>query len=133
MDFHFLVWTTLNSIIRLLSLLLLLSSSVCKKTLFTLQSLMAFSCYNSSIHSGSTPVLLLGISFNKFHVSAITLLRHIYQIPYNTQDISTKETNHFQDLQLTLFNLPRQFSLSLAQVLFMWTIILIEKMLLLLI
>jgi len=119
MDFHLLVWITLDSIIRLLSLLSLLSSSVCKKTLFTLQSLMAFFYYNSSIHPETTPVLLLGISFNKFHVSAITSLGHICQMSYNTQDISTKEANHLLGLQLTLFNLPRQFFLSLAQVLFM--------------
>jgi len=65
----------------------------------------------------------------QFHILTITLPEHIYQIPHNTQDVSTKEANQLQDPQLTLFNLPRQFFLLLAQVLSLWTTNLIGKML----
>ena len=54
-------------------------------------------------------------------------------MPYNTQDISTKEANYIQDFQLTLFNLFRQFYLFLAQILFLQITILIGRMFLLLI
>ena len=56
-----LVSTTPDSIIRLPSLLLLLSSSVCKNNLSTSKSKMASSHHNSST---STPVPLLGTLFN---------------------------------------------------------------------
>ena len=54
-------------------------------------------------------------------------------MPYNAQNISIKESNHLQGLQLILFILPRQFFLFLAQVLSLYTMILIGRMLLLLI
>jgi len=50
---------------------------------------------------------------------------------YNTQDKSTKEAIHLQGLLLVQFNLAEQFCLFLAQVSFLWTIILIGRMLLL--
>ena len=60
----------------------------------------------------------------------IILLGHIFQI---SQNIFIKEANHLQGLQLILFNLSRQVCLFPAQVLSLWTMILIERMLLLLI
>ena len=52
---------------------------------------------------------------------------------HDVQDIFIKEANHLWGLLLILFNLARQFCLSMAQVLFLWIMILIERMLLLLI
>jgi len=47
-------------------------------------------------------------------------------MPINTQDVSTKE---LQGPQLTLLNLSRQFFLFLAQVLSLWTTVLIGRIL----
>ena len=52
---------------------------------------------------------------------------------HNIQDVFIKETNYLQNLHLVLYNLAKQFHLFLAQVLFLQTIILIERMLPLLI
>ena len=53
--------------------------------------------YNSSTYLGH---LLI-----QFRILVIILLGYICQIPYGTQDVSIKEANHFQSLQLILFNL----------------------------
>ena len=66
-----------------------------------------------------------------FCISVITLL--IHQMLHDAQDRFIKEANHLWDLLLILFNLTRQFHLSLAQVLSLWTMILIGRMLPLLI
>ena len=61
------MWTTPDSIIRLPSLLLLLSSSICKTISSFSKSKIASSCHNSST---LTPVLPLKTSFNTiFHFS----------------------------------------------------------------
>ena len=57
----------------------------------------------------------------------------ICQILYDAQDKFIKEAIHLQDLPLVQFNLAEQFCLSLAQVLFLWIMILIRRILLLLI
>ena len=66
-------------------------------------------------------------------ISITISLGHICQISYNILDTFIKETDYPQDLQPVLFNLPRQFCLSLGQVWFLQTTILIERMPLLLI
>jgi len=57
-----------------------------QKTLFTLQSLMAFSCYNSSTY-GQLWSHHLGHLSTQFHISIITLLKHICQMSHNVQNI----------------------------------------------
>ena len=65
-----------------------------------------------------------------FCISVTTSLEHIYQMFHNVQDIFIKETNYLQNFHLILFNLPRQFYLSLAS---LQTMILIGRILSLLI
>ena len=52
---------------------------------------------------------------------------------HNIQDIFIKETDYLQGPHFVLFNLARQFYLSLAQVLSLQTMILIRRILSLLI
>ena len=58
---------------------------------------MASFYYNSSTYLGHLSI--------QFHILVIILLGYICQILYGTQDVSIKEPNHFQSLQLILFNL----------------------------
>ena len=52
----------------------------------------------------------------------------IRQMHHNAQDESINEAVHLRDLPLVQSNLPRQFCLSLAQVLSLWIMILIGRM-----
>ena len=84
------------------------------------ESKMASSCCNSS-----TPVSPLGTPF-----SCVLVTRWlIYKMLHNTQDKFTKEAAHLWGLPLILFNLARQLRLFLVQVLSLWTMILIGRML----
>ena len=53
----------------------------------------------------------------------------IHQTRHDTQDDSISEAVHLRGLPLVQSNLPGQFCLSLAQVLSLWTMILIGRML----
>ena len=118
------MWTVPNSIIRLSSLLSLLSSSVCKTITFCTSSpkwLPFAITFQLQLQSYCLRHLLI-----LSHISATIWL--ICQILYNVQDKFTKEAIY---LPLVQFNLAKQFCLFLAQVSFLQTTILTRRMLLL--
>jgi len=114
-----------NSIIRLPSLLLFLSNSICKSTLLCTSSPKWLSL--AIIPQLQLQSHCLEHSSTLFYVSVTIWL--ICQILYNDQDKSTKEATHFQGLYQVLSILAKQFCLFLDQVLSLQTTILTGRML----
>ena len=124
-----------DSIIRLPSLLLLLSSSVYKTLCYS-------SIYKTISLLQSSKWLLLAIisqlqlqSHHLEHSSTLFLILVtiwlICQMFYDNQGKFTKEAAYLQDLYLAPFNLAGQLCLFLDQVLSLWTMILTRRILLL--
>ena len=121
------VWTVPDSIIRLPSLLSLLSSSVCIPFHFALQKskwLPLTVTLQLRSHRLGHPSTRSRVSVTRWPIR---------QMRHDDQDESINEAVHLRGLPLVQSNLPGQFRLSLAQVSSLRTMILIGRMLPLLI
>ena len=130
------VWTTPDSIIRLPSLLSLLSSSACQTLCCSsICNLLDFALQKSKWLPLTITLQLQSHCLGHLSTwSCISVNQWlICQTRHNAQDDSISETIHLWGLPPVQSNLPRQFCLSLAQVLFLQTMILIGRMLPLLI
>ena len=113
-------------------------SAVASEQFRLLNSLSQFRLQSISLHTSKSKWLPLAVilqlqSHRLGHPSTrsrISVTRWlIRQMRHNAQDESIKEAVHLRGLPLVQSNLPRQFHLSLAQVLSLWTMILIGRML----
>ena len=115
-------------------------SAVTSEQFRLLNPLLQFRLQSSSLHTSKSKWLPLAVilqlqSHCLGHLSIwsrVSVTRWlICQMCHDAQDKSIKEAIHLWGLPPVQSNLPGQFCLSLAQVSFLWTMILIGRMLLL--
>jgi len=113
-------------------------SAITSEQFHLLNSLSQFCLQSILLHTSKSKWLPLTVilQLQYYHLghpstqSRVSVTRWlIHQMHHNTQDKSIKEAIHLWGLPLVQSNLPGQFRLSLAQVLSLWTMILIGRML----